>query len=143
MPLRNVVCVITGMVAGLVVFHASSEALLLNLADAAPVLGGACPNIGCVDKTCSTQNGACPRGWTGFCTVDSGKCRKIATNNFARCGDADSKPGFTCSETTNGGCAALMTGDVDAKGQCPEAQCVKSASCGTTSYTCTSTACGS
>lgn len=142
MSFRIATCIAAGLAVGLATFPVPSQSRILSEAAAAPILGGACPNVGCVDKTCEAKD-ACPRGFTGFCEVADGKCRKLAPNNFARCGDANSKPGFTCSEATNGGCAAIMTGDVNASGLCPEAQCVKSASCGTTSYTCTSTACGS
>jgi hypothetical protein len=142
MRIQDMACGIVGMMVAVAIVPAS-RASVLTQTDTAPIIGAACPNVGCVDKTCVTQDTGCPRGWTGFCEVSNGKCRKLAPNNFARCGDANSKAGFTCSETTNGGCAALMTGDTNAGGTCPEGQCVKSASCGSTAYVCTSTACGS
>lgn len=106
--------------------------------EATSALGG-CANVGCENKTCESTG--CQYS-EEFCTKVNTKCRKVTSNPFARCGGTKDK--FNCSEVSGGGCVVVMTGDQTATNTCPEANCTPSgATCGSTKYTCTATACGS
>lgn len=103
-------------------------------------LGGSCPDDGCEDKTCDRTG--CTATETTCDKLGATKCRKTVSNNFARCAGPGKKKGYTCSETSGGGCVSILTGDQTADSKCPEANCKNDGgSCGSTKYTCTDSTC--
>ncbi len=119
----------------------AARAAVMSRTEADLTLGGACPNRGCENKTCA--NTGCT-ATEEFCSTvaNTTKCRKTLKNNYAKCGAAGSQQGFTCSETSQGGCVTVKVGDQTADKKCPEAQCASDGgTCGDTSFKCTATAC--
>jgi hypothetical protein len=150
----TVLAVYFGLTTGWVAWSQTGLAAGLQRLDGAAAsqcLGGACPNVGCKDKTCGltdTDSSCFTRSPTGFLCrpplIPRGntKCMQLVANAFARCGDLNSETGKTCTESSNGGCITQKSGDQEADKTCKDTACSADAgSCGPTSYICTATAC--
>lgn len=146
--------IVLGVITGWAAWNQAGYAASLRPLDAAAAqscLGGACPNVGCVDKTCGLfdpDRSCFTLAPTGFlCRPPSQprgntKCMQLVANSFARCGELNSEMGKTCSEESNGGCISQRSGDQEADKTCKDNACSQDAgSCGPTSYICTATAC--
>jgi hypothetical protein len=113
----------------------------LQEADMEVLLGGACPNVGCVPKTCATT-GCGVNQVLIFCTAVTGttKCIRQTTGALSQCGTLTGYQ--NCSITTlTAGCVTVATGNQDEDGDCLESYCTNSSSCGTTLQTCNASAC--
>lgn len=142
--LLTVVGCLAGFLAATIQPLASVEASRVLSVDESTLAIGGCPNKGCVDKTCKTTGCS----FTDLvCTRDGDtKCRKIAKNNYARCGAEGSRTGYSCEETEGAGCVTKYAGDQEPgegsnPGTCPEANCKADGSCGPKKYTCKADSC--
>lgn len=149
----NMSCVlssIAGVVTGMCLLALGSNpaaARPLERLELSESLGG-CPNTGCESQSCNTNGSCIKQGLFYFAcskfrnSSGTDKCLKLISNPFARCGDPGSKTGFSCSETSGGGCVSQKLGDLNGEGECTATSCtVASGTCGNTKYTCTATGC--
>jgi hypothetical protein len=120
-----------------------SKTSLILEASQQRIIGGACPNIGCVSVACDPMAGTkCPAGITTFCVkATGGLCISLAGTTINGCGEL--KGYENCSITNlSSGCVAMFIGDQEMDGTCKQTSCPKaSGTCGAATNTCKADAC--